>query len=126
VEHGLEAAAPALRGGVRGERDAPPIPDWGRRLVDRLFADGVTAEPFARVLVNEYLPGQGIAPHRDYAPFGPTGVSLSLLSACVMDFRHPASGRKERLLLLPRGLLVMSDEARYDWQRGIAPRKRGA
>ena len=69
---------------------APPIPIWGRRLADRLCDEGVTDVPFDQMLVNEYQPGQGIAPHRDYAPFGRTVVSLSLLSACVMDFRHPA------------------------------------
>ena len=103
---------------------APPIPDWGRRLAGRLLADGVTAEPFDQMLVNEYLPGQGIAPHRDYAPYGRPVVSLSLLSACVMDFRHVPTGRREWLLLLPRSLLVLSDAARYDWEHGIAPRKR--
>ncbi len=107
----------------RGEA-APPIPAFGQRLADRLFADGVTEVPFDQMLVNEYLPGQGIAPHRDYAPFGRTVVSLSLLSPCVMDFRHVPTGRKERLLLEPRSLLVLRDAARYDWEHGIAPRKR--
>jgi alkylated DNA repair dioxygenase AlkB len=78
------------------------------------------------MLVNEYLPGQGIALHRDYAPYGRTVASLSLLSPCVMDFRHPPTGRRERLLLLPRSLLVLSDAARTDWEHGIAPRKRDA
>lgn len=105
---------------------APPIPDWGRRLADRLLADGVTAEPFDQMLVNEYLPGQGISLHRDYAPFGRTVVSLSLLSPCVMDFRLAPSGRKESLLLEPRSLLVLEGEARYDWEHGIASRKRDA
>ena len=39
-------------------------------------------------LVNEYLPGQGIALHLDYQPFDRTVASLSLLSPCVMEFRH--------------------------------------
>jgi len=110
-------------GGYGTATAAPPVPAWGRRLADRLFADGVTDVPFDHMLVNEYLAGQGIAAHRDYAPFGRTVVSLSLLSACVMDFRHPATGRKERLLLEPRSLLVLSDQARYEWEHGIAPRK---
>src|SRR6476620_8243728 len=42
---------------------APPIPDWGRRLAGRLLAEGVTPVPFDQMLVNEYLPGQGIAAH---------------------------------------------------------------
>ncbi|MFO0848008.1 MAG: alpha-ketoglutarate-dependent dioxygenase AlkB [Gemmataceae bacterium] len=103
---------------------AQPIPDWGRRLADRVLADEVTDVPFDQMLVNEYLPGQGISPHRDYAPFGRTVVSLSLLSPCVMDLRHPPTGRRDRLLLEPRSLLVLADEARYEWEHGIAPRKR--
>jgi alkylated DNA repair dioxygenase AlkB len=110
-------------GGYGTAAAVPPIPDWGRRLADRLLADGVTDTPFDHMLVNEYLPGQGIAPHRDYAPYGRTVVSLSLLSPCVMDFRHPPTGRKECLLLERRSLLVLADEARHDWEHGIAPRK---
>jgi len=106
-----------------GEATAP-IPDWGRRLSDRLHGDGITDQPFDHMLVNEYQPGQGIASHRDYAPYGRTVVSLSLLSACVMDFCHVTTGRREQLLLLPRSLLVLSDEARFDWEHGIASRKR--
>ena len=74
--------------------------------------------------MNDYLPGQGIARHRDYAPYGRAVASLSLLSPCVMDFREVATGGKERFLLEPRSLLVLSDAARYDWEHGIAPRKR--
>src|SRR5215203_1113469 len=61
-----------------------PIPDWGRELAERLFREGVSDRPFDQMLVNEYLPGQGIALHRDYSPFDRTVVSLSLLSACIM------------------------------------------
>jgi alkylated DNA repair dioxygenase AlkB len=45
-------------GGGYGKADqVPPIPDWGRRLADRLFAGGVTDTPFDQMLVNEYRPG---------------------------------------------------------------------
>jgi alkylated DNA repair dioxygenase AlkB len=40
-----------------------------------------------------------------------------------MDFSEPATGRRDRLLLERRSLLVLSDAARFDWQHGIAPRK---
>ncbi len=109
--------------GYGGSGDSAPVPDWGLRLADRVLADRVTDVAFDQMLVNEYAPGRGIASHRDYAPFGRTVVSLSLLSPCVMDFRHAATGRKESLLE-PRSLLVLSDEARFDWEHGIAPRKR--
>src|SRR3954449_12142987 len=96
--------------------DGPPIPGWGQRLADRLLADGLTPRPFDELLVNEYLPGQGIAFHRDYLPFGGTVASLSLLAPCVMDFRQRTTGRRERLLLERRSLLVLSGEARYEWE----------
>jgi alkylated DNA repair dioxygenase AlkB len=75
------------------------------------------------MLVNEYLPRQGIALHRDYDPFDKTVASISLISSCVMDFRRVADGERVALLLAPRSLLVLSDEARYEWEHGIARRK---
>ncbi len=115
-----------LYGAAYGSDDANharPIPDWGLELVARLHADGTTPAPFDQMLVNEYLPGQGIALHRDYEPFDRTVVSLSLLAPCVMDFRRVVDGRRESLLLEARSLLVLSDEARYNWEHGIARRK---
>jgi alkylated DNA repair dioxygenase AlkB len=106
------------------KKPGPAIPAWGRRLAGRLFDEKRAEKPFDQMLVNEYLPGQGIAMHRDYEPFDRTVVSLSLLSPCVMHFRHISSGRQERLLLEPRSLLILSDEARYDWEHGIASRKK--
>jgi alkylated DNA repair dioxygenase AlkB len=112
-------------GGAYGKGGtAPPIPPWGQELAERLLAEGITPVAVDHMLVNEYLPGQGIALHRDYEPYGRTVVSISLLSSCIMDFRRCQDGRQERLLLEPRSLLVLSDEARYDWEHGIAPRKK--
>jgi alkylated DNA repair dioxygenase AlkB len=62
--------------------------------------------------------------HSDYAPFDRAVASLSLLSACVMDFDHPNSASRHSLLLEPRSLVVMTDEARYEWRHGIARRKK--
>jgi alkylated DNA repair dioxygenase AlkB len=107
----------------KADGDRRPIPSWGRALADRLHAEGVSERLFDQMLINEYQPGQGIALHRDYEPFDRTVVSLSLLAPAVMDFRHATDGRRESLLLEPRSLLMLSDEARYDWQHGIARRK---
>jgi hypothetical protein len=111
----------ATYGPRKGERR--PVPEWGLHLVERLHADGVGERRFDQMLVNEYTPGQGISFHRDYEPFDRTVVSLSLLAPCVMDFRHATDGRRATMLLEPRSLLVLSDEARYEWEHGIARRK---
>lgn len=100
-----------------------PMPKWGARLAERMHQEGISEWPFDQMLVNEYEPGQGIALHHDHKPFDRTVVSLSLLSPCVMDFRQSQSGERGSLLLEPRSLLVLSDQARYDWQHGIARRK---
>src|SRR5256714_1508504 len=115
-------------GASYGSRKGPSraVPLWGIKLAERLHADGIGDRAFDQMLVNEYLPGQGISLHRDYEPFDRTVVSLSLLAPAVMDFRHRPTGRRERLLLAPRSLLVLSDGARYDWEHGIAPRKTDA
>ena len=108
-------------GSATGE--SVPIPEWGTALAQRMLCDGITERPFDQMLINEYLPGQGISLHRDYEPFDRTVVSLSLLSSCVMDFRRVADRHRESLLLEPRSLLILSDEARYEWEHGIARRK---
>ncbi len=107
----------------RASERTSPIPAWAQFLLDRMFKDGISDRPFDQMLVNEYLPGQGISMHRDYDPFDRTVVSLSLLSDCVMDFETTKHNSRESILLERRSLLVLSDEARYDWQHGIAARK---
>ena len=71
-----------------------------------LVAQGIVPLAFDQVLVNEYLPGQGIALHLDYEPFDRVVASLSLLSDCVMDFRRVRDGCRESLLPERRSLLA--------------------
>src|SRR5438128_1766807 len=42
------------------------IPAWGQELIGRMHNEKLTERPFDQMLVNEYLPGQGIALHLDY------------------------------------------------------------
>jgi alkylated DNA repair dioxygenase AlkB len=100
----------------------PPLPPWAAALGRRLHRDGLIEREPENAVVNEYPPGIGIAPHRDYAPFGPTVVGLSLGAWCVMDLIDPAGGRHS-LALAPRSLLVLGGEARSRWKHGIAPRR---
>lgn len=101
-----------------------PLPDWADQLAGRLHFEGYLPELPDQVIVNEYEPGQGINPHIDCVPcFGDVIASLSLLSACVMDFTHAKTGEKVSHLLRARSLLVMQGEARHGWKHGIAPRK---
>lgn len=99
------------------------LPDWAARLAERLHNDGLTPQTPDQLIVNEYIPGQGIAPHVDCVPcFDDTIISLSLGSPCIMMFSHLHSRREIPLLLEPGSVLVMQGEARYDWKHGIPAR----
>jgi alkylated DNA repair dioxygenase AlkB len=101
------------------------LPDWAQTIASRLYDDGLTTKVFDQVIINEYEPGQGITNHIDCIPcFGNTIISLSLESSCVMDFTHSQTKEKASLLLYPGSLVVMQGAARYDWEHGIAPRKK--
>ncbi|MEO6014366.1 MAG: alpha-ketoglutarate-dependent dioxygenase AlkB [Devosia sp.] len=101
-----------------------PLPDWLRSLAARLRGDGLFAAEPDQVIVNEYLPGQGIAPHVDCEPcFGDIIASLSLGSACVMQFDSVSSGARLSKQIERRSLLVLQGEARFDWKHGIPARK---
>ncbi|KAF9974872.1 Alpha-ketoglutarate-dependent dioxygenase alkB 6 [Actinomortierella ambigua] len=70
-----------------------PVPGWlTTPLFDKLkqlkvfmASDG---SPYApnHVLINEYLPGQGIMPHLDGPAYFPTVATVSLGSHCVLEF----------------------------------------
>ena len=100
------------------------LPDWLQTYAVRLQQAGLFNETSDQVIVNEYQSGQGISAHIDCVPcFADTIASLSLGSPCVMDFNHSKTGEKSSLLLEPRSLLVLTDDARYIWQHAIAARK---
>ena len=101
------------------------LPNWLQKLSEKLYKDEHTSEIADQVIINEYLPGQGIASHIDCEPcFEGTIVSLSLGSGCVMNFTNKFDKTKKiPVWLAPRSLVVLSEEARYEWLHGISARK---
>ena len=108
-----------------------PLPEWltdlaykvreaaspdAAQLLDR-------ARPFEQAIINEYLPGQGIAPHIDRDCFGPVVATVSLASAVNMDFHCGTTGDDHVERLEPRSLLLMHGDARSTWRHGIAKRR---
>ena len=97
-------------------------PDWLQELSHKLHRDKLFAKIPDQVIINEYIAGQGIASHIDCVPcFGDTIASLSLSASCLMDFKK--DNESASILLEPRSLVLLSGEARYNWQHGIAARK---
>lgn len=100
-----------------------PLPDWLMPLATRLHQEGLFSALPDQAIINEYLPGQGISAHVDCVPcFGKEIASLSLGSACVMEFTHPHYN-KQTIMLDPCSLIVLSGAARYEWQHAIPARK---
>lgn len=75
--------------------------------------------PLARQLIlNHYIPPQGIASHIDLPHRFADGILLlSLGSGIGMKFRR--SGDEHRLYLPRRSVLILSGEARWEWEHGI-------
>lgn len=104
--------------------ETTPIPPWCDFLVDRLLDMGILKVKPDQMIVNEYIPGQGIYPHvDDVRSFEDGIVSVSLASPVVMDFLQAKGPTKHELLLPRRSALALFGEARYDWRHGIATRK---
>jgi alkylated DNA repair dioxygenase AlkB len=101
------------------------LPSWLVNLGNRMVKWGVFEVTPDQVIVNEYLPGQGITSHIDCEPcFGDTVASLSLGSGCYMDFTSLETGEKLPFWLERRSLVVLKGDSRYCWQHGIAKRKK--
>ncbi|MFZ4929415.1 alpha-ketoglutarate-dependent dioxygenase AlkB [Chryseobacterium sp. Mn2064] len=103
---------------INQELEIGKLPDWLLSLENKIRINFTLENSFDQVIINEYEPGQGISNHIDCIPcFEDTIISISLLSSCIMQFSKEE--QKEEILLQPRSLLLLSDEARYSWKHGI-------
>lgn len=101
-----------------------PLPAWLDQVVARLAqCERYMPQP-EQAIVNEYVPGQGISAHIDCVQcFGPVVASLSLGSDCEMQFENRQAHMRIRMLIRRKSLLILTDQARYEWHHGIAARK---
>lgn len=138
-------------GGVVHEKGLLPqsLPPWISTITQKICDwTGLFPSPINHVLINEYLPGQGIMPHQDGPAYFPVVAILSLGSPAVMTFTpHPrlislqhngnsenyqtkSDGSQEDVrdqdnhmsrsaVLLPRSLLIFKDSAYADYLHGI-------
>jgi alkylated DNA repair dioxygenase AlkB len=112
-------------GGPLQKTDA--IPDLYSLIVDRFesLVTKVTGESqkFDQLIINEYVPGQGIAAHTDHtSKFGNVIVCLTLGSGVEIEFTR-AGHEPVGLYVEPNSLYVMSGDARYLWKHAICHRK---
>ena len=113
--------------GVAEDTRLGPLPDWLLSIAERLHQEGFFEGVPDQVIINEYQPGQGIAPHIDRETFGPTVATISLCDCWPMEFtpigtKTDHNGKSE-LFLSVGSLLVLKGDARNKWLHGIAKRK---
>ncbi len=101
-----------------------PLPRWLTALTEQMQRAGWIDDLPDQAIINEYIPGQGIASHVDCIPcFGDTIISLSLGSPCVLVFSSLMTAVQAQLMVEPGSLIVMQGEARHRWRHGIPARK---
>ena len=102
-----------------------PLPSWSEIITQRMIDQDLINFTPDQLIINEYIPGQGIAAHTDCEPcFGDTIISLSLGGTCVMNFTTKNDTKESVPILLEnRCLVIMRKESRYNWTHGIAARK---
>ncbi|WP_109436583.1 alpha-ketoglutarate-dependent dioxygenase AlkB [Aquimarina sp. AU119] len=101
---------------------AEPIPKQIMNIYTKLVDSFEGIIKPNQVIVNEYLPGQGIAKHIDCKKsFESVIFSLSLISSCIMKFEKKPNSHE--LMLNPRSLLILQEDARYNWAHSIPSRK---
>ena len=112
--------------GIAASAHLGPLPPWletlGGEVASSAAEPGCRIDRFDQAIVNEYEPGQGIAPHIDRDCFGPVVATVSLSSDVVMDFIGP-DGESVPFMLRRRSLLILTGDARDLWGHGIAKRK---
>lgn len=95
------------------------IPEHFQFLLDRLVEQNVVAQRPDSITLNQYLKKQAILSHIDDPAGGKVITVLSLLSPATMRFTlYP---RAFNIDLLPRSLVQLADEIRYNWSHEILP-----
>lgn len=104
------------------------MPDWMNSFTSKLHLDTQifgNQEP-NHVLVNAYRPGEGIMPHEDGPLYHPGVCIVSFGGPVVLHFwKKPdegavgASAPQASFLLMPRSLLIFTDEAYTSCVHGI-------
>ncbi|KAL7286579.1 hypothetical protein TKK_0019206 [Trichogramma kaykai] len=107
---------------------AEEIPQWLKKQIDKIvelhiFDDSKRPN---HVLINEYLPGQGIMPHSDGPMFHPIVTTISCGSHTQLTFykRHDTNNielpeKEFSLLLEPRSLLILQKDLYYNYLHSI-------
>jgi alkylated DNA repair dioxygenase AlkB len=95
-----------------------PIPEWCNKILKKI--KDIFGQTPDQLIINEYLPGQGIAAHTDSKIFGDYIFSISLGSDIIMNF---IDSENVEVKLARCSLICLSEDSRNIWKHEIVPRK---
>lgn len=118
--------------GYRNELEAPydlirfpvPMPPLIFGLSQQIVEQKILFNQPDQVIINEYVPGEGIKPHKDRAYYDNQICGVNLGSGCIMRFIKGKNLEVIDVEIPRRSLYVMQDEARKKWKHAIPPRKK--
>lgn len=118
--------------GYRNELETPydlvnfpvSMPALIYRLSQKIVENKILLNQPDQVIINEYVPGKGIKPHKDRNYFDNQICGVNLGSGCIMRFIKGNGVEVVDVEIPRRSLYVMQDEARYKWKHAIPPRKK--
>ncbi len=107
---------------INSSMKCEPITGLFMWLAEKLFTDRFFRKIPDQLIINEYLPGQGIGAHIDCIPcFDDVIASISLGDEYPMRFE---GGSEQVDIPLEVGSLVcLTGESRYSWRHSIVARK---
>ncbi len=118
--------------GFRNELEKPyplipfpiPMPPVIHQLSMELVEQKIIDLQPDQVIINEYVPGEGIKPHKDRAYYENQICGVNLGSSCVMRFIKGDGVEVFDIEIPRRSVYVMQDDARKKWKHAIPPRKK--
>lgn len=101
------------------------IPTIFKNIIEKIHSNHISSLDFDQIIVNEYTTGQGISAHIDHIKhFDNTIISLSCGSHCEMVFTEKNKpSNVVKIILEPRSMVILRDDARYKWTHSIPSRK---
>ncbi|RYD78253.1 MAG: alpha-ketoglutarate-dependent dioxygenase AlkB [Sphingobacteriales bacterium] len=118
--------------GFRNELEKPydlisiplSIPPQIAKLAAQITDKNILNQLPDQVIINEYVPGEGIKPHKDRNYYENQICGVNLGSGCVMRFIKGKNIEVVDIEIPRRSLYIMQDDARAKWSHGIPPRKK--
>ena len=101
------------------------FPEWVNPITEKLIESKILTKKPDQLIINEYLPGQGISKHIDCEPcFRDKIISISLGSTAIMNFTNPKEKNQQvPIVLNPQSAVILQGESRYNWMHEIPGRR---